>query len=221
MFTKILISDDLDSINHGVLTVATDLGISDVVQVQYCDDAYIKIKKSFNDLNPFSLLITDLSFKSDHREQKYNDGDSLIKELKQEYPNLKVIVYSVEDRLQRVRTLVQKYKIDAFVCKGRHGLTELSQAIQEVSNNETYLSPQIEQALSDKTNLEIKDYDIKLLDHLSKGMSQDEISHHFKRKNISPSSLSSIEKRLNMLRIQFKANNAIHLVTITKDLGLI
>ena len=221
MFNKILISDDLDSINHGVYAVAKDSKISEVVQVQYCDDAYIKIKKSFIDQNPFKVLITDLSFKSDHREQRFPNGDSLIKELKQEYPDLKVIVYSVEDRLQRVRTLVQKYKVDAFVCKGRHGLTELSQAIKEVSNNKTYLSPQIEQALSNKSNLEIKDYDINLILQLSKGMSQDEISKHFKQKSISPSSLSSIEKRLNMLRIQFKANNAIHLVAITKDLGLI
>jgi DNA-binding NarL/FixJ family response regulator len=221
MFNKILISEDLDSISQGVLTVAKDLGASDIAQVKYCDDAYIKIKKSFIDLNPFDLLITDLSFKSDHRDQKYANGDSLIKDLKQEYPNLKIIVYSVEDRLQRARTLIQDYKIDAFVCKGRHGLSELSNAIKRVYNNEIYLSPQIQQALSDKTDLEIKGYDVKLLLHLSKGMSQEEISHHFKQKNISPSSLSSIEKRLNMLRIQFKANNAIHLVSIAKDLGLI
>jgi DNA-binding NarL/FixJ family response regulator len=221
MFTKILISDDLASINNGVFAVAKDLGVSEVVQVTYCDDAYLKIKRGFNDLNPYDLLITDLSFKSDHREQKYTSGDSLIKELKEEYPNLKVIVYSVEDRLHRVRTLVQKYKVDAFVCKGRHGLTELSNAIKEVYNNETYLSPQIEQALNNKKNLEIKDYDVQLILQLSKGMSQEEISHHFKEKSISPSSLSSIEKRLNLLRIQFKANNVIHLVAITKDLGLI
>ena len=69
--------------------------------------------------------------------------------------------------------------------------------------------------------LEIEDYDIKLIKFLSKGLSQDEISAHLKTNNISPSSLSSIEKRLNKLRIQFKANNAIHLVAIVKDLGLI
>ena len=42
-----------------------------------------------------------------------------------------------------------------------------------------------------------------------------------KENNIKPSSLSSIEKRLNKLRIDFKANNAIHLVSTAKDLGLI
>lgn len=221
MFNKILISDDLDSINYGVLAVAKDLGISEVVQVQYCDDAYIKIKKGINDLSPFQLLITDLSFKSDHREQKYTNGESLIKDLKKEYPTLKVIVYSVEDRLQKVRTLIHTYNTDAFVCKGRHGLKELTSAIKDVYNNKPYLSPQIEQALSQKTNLEINDYDIKLILNLSKGLSQEEISNKFKKKNIRPSGLSSIEKRLNVLRIHFKANNAIHLVAIAKDLGLI
>ena len=117
--------------------------------------------------------------------------------------------------------MVKKHKVDAFVCKGRHGLTELVNAIKEVYNNNTYLSPQLQQALRDNKNLEIKDYDIKLILQLSKGLSQEEISHHFKQKNISPSSLSSIEKRLNLLRIQFNANNVIHLVAIAKDLGLI
>ncbi len=221
MFKKVLISDDLESINQGVLAITKTLGIGEVTQVQYCDDAFLKLKKGEMDCAPYDLLITDLSFKIDHRAQKYLSGDALIAAVKQEYPQLKIIIYSVEDRLQRVRTLVQNYKVDAFVCKGRRALTELSKAIEEVYSNRTYLSPQIQQALSDKKNLEIKDYDIKLILQLSKGMSQDEISHLFEQENISPSSLSSIEKRLNLLRVQFKAHNVIHLIAITKDLGLI
>ena len=89
------------------------------------------------------------------------------------------------------------------------------------NNNSTYLSPLVQQALSPKTDLEIDDYDIELVHLLSNGLSQEEISISLKKKNISPCSLSSIEKRLNKLRIQFKANNAIHLVAIVKDLGLI
>ena len=48
-----------------------------------------------------------------------------------------------------------------------------------------------------------------------------DISFQFKKNNTSPSSLSTIEKHLNKLKIQFKANNAIHLVAIAKDVGLI
>ena len=83
------------------------------------------------------------------------------------------------------------------------------------------MSDKVKEALSSKTDLEIDDYDIHLIQLLSKGFSQDDISLHLKNNKISPSSLSTVEKRLNKLRIQFRANNAIHLVAIVKDLGLI
>ena len=221
MFTKVLVSDDLGSITHGVIAVLNNLGIKEVQEVLYCDDAYLKIKRALLDHAPYNLLITDLSFKADHREQTYPSGESLIIALKQEYPELKIIVYSVEDRLQKVRFLMQKHQANGFVCKGRKGLVELEKAIHAVYNNDIYLSPQISQALGVKVDLEIEQYDIELMSLLSKGLSQEDISLHLKSKNISPSSLSSVEKRLNKLRIQFEAHNAIHLVATAKDLGLI
>lgn len=221
MFTKVLATDDLGSINKGVFTVVNGLGIQDIQQVMYCDDAYLRIKKAKLDNEPFPLLVTDLSFKADHREQVYKSGEDLVKGLKNEFPELKIIVYSIEDRIQKVRSLMQIDKTDAYVCKGRRGLLELELAIKAVFNNDYYLSPQVAHALSPKMDLEIDDYDIELVKQLSMGLSQEDISGVFKSKNIMPSSLSSVEKRLNRLRIQFKANNAIHLVAITKDLGLI
>ena len=221
MFSKVLISDDLGSINQGVLTVLDTLKVSKFEQVQYCDDAYMKIKRGILDKEPYQLLITDLSFMADHREQKLSSGEDLIKELRSEYPELKIIVYSVEDRLQKVRRLIQTHKVNAYVCKGRRGLIELAQAIDRVYNNNTFLSHQIAHAFSPNSDLEIEDYDIELIKHMANGLSQEEISLIFKNNNTSPSSLSAIEKRLNKLRIQFRANNAIHLVAIAKDLGLI
>ena len=109
MFQKVLISDDLGSINKGVLSVLENLKIRSVQQVQYSDDAYLKIKRAILDDAPYDLLITDLSFVKDHREQKYPSGEDLIIDLKKEYPELKIVVYSVEDRLQKVRMLMNKY----------------------------------------------------------------------------------------------------------------
>lgn len=221
MYKKVIVADDLGSINLGVLTIADSLGLKNVERVEYCDDAYLKIKKGLLDKEPFDLLITDLSFKSDHRTQKYPSGEDLIEVLNKECPELNIIVFSIEDRLQRVRRLFETYKIKAYVCKGRKGLDELTQAIKLTYKNQLYLSEQVKQALNEKTALEIDDFDVLLLKDLSKGKSQEDISLKFKRKNISPSSLSSIEKRLNKLKIQFQANNTIHLISITKDLGLI
>jgi len=221
MFKKVLVADDLLSVNQGVLSVLNALEIKDVHEVQYCDDAYLKIKKAALDSKPIELLITDLSYKKDHRNQKLTSGEDLVAILKKEHPGLKIIVYSVEDRLQKVRTLISDHNANAYVCKGRRGLLELNEAIHAVYNNKTYLSPQLASALSPKTNLEIDDFDIELLRQLSLGLSQDDICNYLKSNNISPFSLSSVEKKINKLKIQFGANNTTHLVAISKDLGLI
>ncbi|AXG68367.1 hypothetical protein KORDIASMS9_00582 [Kordia sp. SMS9] len=211
----------MDDINTGVLTVLSKLEIGKIDHAQYCDDADLKAKKARKDEKPYELLITDLSFVKDHRKQKLSSGEDLIAKLKTDQPNLKVIVYSVEDKLQRVRRLVSEYGIDAYVCKGRKSLQELTNAIKKVFDGEQYLSQKIGGALSPKNDMEIDDYDIGLLKLLSKGLSQDEIAKDLKSRSISPNSLSSIEKRLSKLKIYFKANNAIHLIANAKDLGLI
>lgn len=221
MFKKVLIAEDMEDINKGVYALLTELSVSEIQQVQYCDDAYLKIKRSALDNEPFELLITDLSFKADYRSQTYPSGEALVEKIKSEFPELKVIIYSVEDRLLPVRNLFKNHDINAYVCKSRSGLKNLTKAIYELDKDATYLSPEVVNAFSARNDLEIEDYDISLLDHLSNGLSQEEISTLFQKQHISPASLSSIEKRLNKLRIQFNANNAIHLVAIVKDLGLI
>lgn len=221
MFKKVLISEDLGSVSNGIVSVLEALHIGNFYQVQYCDDAYLKIKKANHDEQPFDLLITDLSFMADHRHQKYPSGEVLIKALKEEYPALKIIAYSVEDRPPKVRTVMLESKADAYVCKGRKGLQQLEEAIFKVYNSETYLSPQISNALRKTTTPEIDDFDIKMMKLLANGLSQDEISQHFKSRNINPNSLSAIEKRIIKLRNNFSAKNATQLISIAKDLGLI
>ncbi|WP_431471853.1 response regulator transcription factor [Nonlabens sp. SCSIO 43208] len=221
MFKKVLISDDYSSINQGVLAVLDQLGITKVKQVQYCDDAYLEIKSAILNEEPYDLFITDLNFKTDHRQQKYTSGEELAAQLRNEYPDFKMIVYSVEDRLQKVRYLINSIKVNAFVCKGRDGLKDLSKAITAVNQDQMFLSGAVQQALNPKNNLEINDYDIELLSLLASGQSKEAISKQFKVHGITPSSLSSIEKKQAKLLLQFRANNATHLISIVKDLGLI
>lgn len=221
IFKKVLIVDDHDDINNSVLDVLKSLGIDNIHKAQYCDTAYLKIKEGELLKEPFDLLITDLSFKEDHRDCRLSSGEDLIEALRKGYKDLPIIVYSMKDQLQKVRLLINQFNINAYVCKDRKGSVELQKAIIAVSKKEQYLSSQVQQALSPKNNLEIDDYDIELLKQLSFGNSKDQISDLFKNNNILPSSLSSVEKRQNKLFIQFKANNATHLVSIVKDLGLI
>ena len=221
MFQRILIADDLESINQGIFSTIAQYGSSELTQVNYCDDAYLKLKKSQMDGCQYDLLITDLSFAADHRKQRLTSGVDLIKAVRDEFENIKIIAYSIEDRPFVIRQLIDQLKVDAYVCKSRHGLMELGQAVKSVSEGNNYVSPQIRGLKKPRETNELTAWDVELLRHLAMGHSQTEISNIFKQQQLRPSSLSAIEKQLNRLKDRFKANNVVHLVAIVKDLGII
>ena len=221
MFQKVIIADDLGSINEGVQHILNTFQVPYIKQVQYCDEAYKLIKKAEMDGIPYDLLISDLSFVADHRKQQFASGDDLAAALKEEHPELNIIIYSVEDRFQRVRQLYNDTGVNAFVCKGREGISDLKAAITAVYEGERYVSPRVAMAMSDHEDLQIDEYDITLMRLLSYGYSHEEISKELVARNESPSSLSDIEKKMSKLKIQFRANNSVHLVALVKDLGLI
>jgi len=222
MFQKVITTDDLDSINIAVIQALKELGIPDIQYAKYCDETFLKIKKAQIEAEPFDLLISDLSFKNDHRNEKLQSGEELIRAVKTAQPNLKVLVFSIEDKTHRIKNLIENEGINGYVLKGRNSIPELKKAIQSIYSNDTvFLSPIISNQIGDKSMLEIENYDIELLKSLSKGLTQDEIGLKFKDNEISPCGSSSIEKRINKLKIFFRANNNAHLIAITKDLGLI
>ncbi|MGC1633152.1 MAG: response regulator, partial [Gelidibacter sp.] len=125
MFKKVLIIDDHDDINNGVTNVLNDFGISRIDKAQYCDDAFLKIKKASLDKDGYDLIITDLSFKKDYRDCKLKSGEELIAAVKLEDAQTPIIVYSMDNRLQKVRRLINGHQINAYVCKDRRGSAEL------------------------------------------------------------------------------------------------
>lgn len=222
MFNKVLVAEDFDSISITIEKALEDLSIREIHHAKYCDDAFLKIRKAIQDEAPYDLLISDLSFKPDHRENKLKTGDELIAAVKKIQPNIKTIVFSIEDKSFRIKSLFNDLEINAFVAKGRNSIPELKKTIQGVFNNDTkILSPELSNTLRDKTLIEIETYDISLLKLLSKGLILEEIALDFKNSGIVPSGSSSIEKRINKLKIYFKASNNVHLIAMAKDLGVI
>lgn len=222
MFNKVLVAEDLDSISIAVIQALEELAIVEVHHSKYCDDALLKIKKALLDNVPYDLLISDLSFKPDHRENRLTSGEELIAAVKKVQPDIKTIVFSIEDKSFRIKSLFNDLGINAYISKGRNSIPELQEAIQSLYNNEEInLSSEVTNALRDKSLFEIEDYDIAILKSLSKGLTLDIISLQFKNSGIKPNGSSSLEKRINKLKIYFKASNNVHLIAITKDLGLV
>ena len=221
MFKNVLVVDDHASVNHGIVQILkNNTSIQQVAFTQYCEDAYIKFQKAAQDNNPYDLIILDLTFKEDHRKQIIKSGLDLINLLRSKQPDIKIIIYSAEDRKAKITSYIERYDINGFISKGRYGLKELLEAIPNVWSNRLYTSKALELKEHNST-FEIDDFDIMILQELAKGMSQKKIAEHFQIKNTKSNSLSSIEKRINKLKIHFKAKNTIHLISICKDLGII
>ncbi|SHM50289.1 response regulator [Flavobacterium saccharophilum] len=222
MFKKVLVAEDLDSISIAVIQVLEDLKIPTIHHVKYCDDGLLRIKKALVENAPYDLVISDLSFKSDHRKTVLSSGEDLIEAINAVQPSLKKIVFSIEDKSYRIKSLFNDLNINAYVSKGRNSINELRKAIEGTfKGEEKILSSDLSFSFNDKTLIEIESYDISILKLLAQGYILENIASEFKSSSITPNGTSSIEKRINKLKIYFKANNNVHLIAIAKDFGLV
>lgn len=222
MFKKILIVDDHAAVNKGIAEeLLAQTAINKIDFAQYCDDAYLKFKKAIKENIPYDLVIVDLTFKADYRKQKIKNGLGLIEAVKHEDTTIKTLVYSVEDRLTKIKALLEKHAIDGFVSKGRFGLKELIEAIKTIAIGKQYISKALQIDLHNNINYEIDDFDVYLLHKLANGLNQKEITLLLKKEHKKPNSLSAVEKRINRLKELLKANNSVHLIAKAKDIGLI
>ncbi|MGV0924946.1 response regulator [Empedobacter tilapiae] len=221
MFKKVLIAEDFESFNISVQKVLKDLNVENPDYAFYCDDAFLKVKKALHDKQPYDLLISDLSFEEDHREQNLKGGRELIEAVKAIQPDLKVIVFSVEKKADMVDNLFQNYKIDGFVAKGREDSKELKKAIKTVFEGNIHIGLAMKQNIKHKNTFEFTSYDITLVSLLSNGVLLKDIPFHLVEKEIKPSSKSSVEKRLSILKESLQVTSNHQLVAFFKDLGSI
>lgn len=221
MFERVLIAEDHESANISVQQTLSDLGNVYKDYVFYCDDALMRIQKGLQSNQPYDLLITDIYFEEDHRPQKIADGIELIRAAKQVQPDLKVLVFSGESKPAIIETLVKDLGINGYVRKARHDAKELKVALEAISKNKNYLSADLKQIVKQKNTYEFSNLDITIISLLAKGKLQKEIPAYLIQHNIKPSGLSSVEKRLNLMKegLDFSKNE--QLVAYCKDMGII
>jgi len=221
MFSKILIAEDHESSNFSVQKVLEDLAILNVDHVYYCDDAFEKLKKSLTSKSPYEVLITDLSFEEDHKKQLIKDGKELVKCCRDLCPELKVIVFSGEHRIGVIDLLFKEFGINAYVKKARSDSKELKKAIEAVYNGNTYISHDLKLPIKSANTIEFSNYHITLLKLLSDGILQKNIPKKLQEQNIYPNSLSSVEKRINAMKLALAVKNTEELIASSKNIGII
>jgi two-component system capsular synthesis response regulator RcsB len=221
MITKVLIAEDHESANISVQKTLEDLSITIVEYVYYCDDALDRISKTAGTDRSYDLLITDLYFEPDEHKLTLTGGTDLIAAARNVQPDLKVLVFSAENKPAIIEVLYTQFDIDGYVRKARNDARELKQAINELSQHRRYLPRHILQLINSKNAYEFSDYEITIISLLAQGKLQRDIAGYLQKHQIKPSGLSSVEKKLKDMRDALNFTKNEQLVAFCKDMGII
>lgn len=221
MIQKVLIAEDHESSNLSVQKTLQEMGVTDPDYVYYCDDALVRIQKAKDGREPYDLLITDLYFDVDYRTQKIGSGAALIEAARVVQPELKVLVFSAEGKIGVIEPLYAGGNIDGFVRKGRNDARELKLAIGQISANERYFPRFYVLATRQENVHDFTVFDITIISLMAGGMKQKDIPRYLEENNMRPSGLSSVEKRLNLIREALKFSTNQQLVAYCKEMGIV
>jgi len=221
MFKKVLVVEDHEIVNLSIQRSLAEAGVQYVKYVYYCDDALARIKKALQEGEPYDLLVTDLSFEQDHIQQVLAGGEALVQAVKAVQPDIKVLVFSGESRSSVIDHLFKAHGINAYVRKARRDGQHLKEAFIKISEGTNYISLDIKKSIKESNLFEFSSVDVQIIKLLAEGILQKEIPYYLKQKNMKPSSLSSIEKRLNTMREVFEFNKNEQLVAYCIDKGVL
>lgn len=221
MIDKVIIAEDQESANLSVQKTVEEMKVSHIDYVFYCDDALNKIRAAKQKDDPYDLLITDLYFEDDGTVQKIGGGFDLISSARMIQPEIRVLVFSAEKRPATINMLFKHYEIDAFVRKARHDAGELKKALEAIANGQRYCPQALVQSIKQANAFEFTDFDVHIIRLLSQGYQQNQIPDYLKKNKIKPSSLSTIEKRLNQIRDEYGFSKNEQLVLFCKETGIL
>lgn len=220
MFENVLIAEDHESVNLSLRRTLEDLQIPHFDYTYYCDQTLSKIKKALQVGQPYDLLITDLYFEVDGSTEQLLDGPELIKEAKIIQPHLKILVFSAESRPLIIRPLFDDLGIDGFVRKARRDAQELKAALGSIEHNKKHYPRELRQPKQENLYT-FTDYDKTIIRLLAKGHAQKDIPDYLTINKIHPAGLSSVEKRLNLIKFSMGFSKNEQLVAYCKEIGLI
>jgi two-component system capsular synthesis response regulator RcsB len=223
MFKKVLIAEDQDLLNISLRNTLKELGITQDNRdyVSYCDDALKRVKKAIQEGNPYELLITDLSFVPDSNLQEISSGIELIKAVRIIQPELKILVFSIDNRGSMANSLFADLDIDGYVPKTRGDAKDFRSAIAAIYEDKKYHSPNLEKIVKTTKDYQLTPIEKIIVSLLYEGKSQNKIAEYLVENEIKPSSLSSIEKTLSHLKTVLNVSTPAQLIGYCKDKKII
>ncbi|MFB9843993.1 response regulator [Mucilaginibacter ginsenosidivorans] len=221
MFEHVLVAEDHEIANLSLRRTLEGLHIPSPDHAHYCDQALSKVKKALQNGQPYDLLVTDLYFEADGSAQQLPEGVELIRAARTLQPNLRVLVFSAESSPPVIRSLFEELNIDGYVRKARGDAQELKTAIAHLAQNRRHHPRELRTQPAQENLHVFSELDTAIIRLLAKGTAQKDIPAFLNALGLHPSSLSSVEKRLNLIKtaMDFKKNE--QLVAFCTELKII
>ena len=220
MFKKVLIAEDQEIMNRSLRRTLEEMQIPSPDHAYYCEQALAKVKLAIHQQQPYDLLVTDLYFEIEGSSEQIAEGTALIKAARALLPQLKVLVFSAESRPAVIRPLFDELNIDAYVRKARGDAQELQGALERIRQGRRHYPRELRLSGSQENLHVFTDYDKTIIRLMAEGYGQKEIAEHLLASDMHPSSLRSVEKRLNIIRSSMGFSKNEQLVAFCKDMML-
>lgn len=220
-FENILVVEDQEMANLSLRITLEAMQLPSPLHCYHTDHAISLLKKALSADRPYDLLITDLYFEDEGTAKQLPDGAELVKIAKGLQPGLKVLVFSSESKIGMIRRFYEELGIDGYVRKGRGDAQNLKDALEQIALNRRYYPREYRSLSAQQNQYDFSDYDKAIVRLLNEGYSQQEIADWLEANEMPPFGLSSVEKRLKLMRTAMNFNKNQQLVGFCKDLGII
>ncbi len=220
MFNKVLVAEDHQTTGKSIKRVVEELSVNVCDYAYHCDDAMTRIRNEKTAGHPYELLITDLSF-APAPTHVLKNGVALITAARQAQPNLKILVFSVENKPVVIQKLFDESKIDGYVSKGLEDELELKSAMETIFAGRKHVPAGLWQTVKKARTFNFTETDLAVIDGIFKGIQQKEMPEYLLQKGLTPPSLSSIEKRLALIKDTYHFSNNTQLVVFCREAGFI
>jgi len=162
-----------------------------------CDTAWNKINNKHYD-----VILLDLNFPL-NPNQKITSGEELGQKIKENFPNVKIIVLTGVIETVQLKNIIKKINPEGFLLKGETNSREIFRCLETLMDNNVYYSPTINKIFHMRfiNDPGLDEHDRKILEYLSLGIKTKNLPNHI------PLSLRSIESRKRKLREIFDAED--------------
>jgi len=147
------------------------------------------------------------------------DGNGILfcSEMHKQYPKLKIIALTGRDEYSSVMMMMKNGAL-GYIIKSE-AVSELLEAIQAVTNGETYISHQMEQMMRKTTRLEISltRREKEVLELVAQGLSTHQIAE---KMGVAESTVTTFRKKL-ILKFGVSGDRPVELINKARKEGLI